>query len=54
MNTVTKNALKFMTLELNKAQIKVSKPERGRAAVNFIVKTNNGNTYCLCNNSFFL
>ena len=54
MNTVNENALDFMKLVVNKAQIKVSKHERGREAVNFIVKTHNGTTYCLCNNSFFL
>ena len=54
MNTVNENALDFMKLVVNKAQIKVSKHERGREAVNFIVKTHNGTTYCLCNNILLL
>jgi hypothetical protein len=47
MNTLNKNALKFMKSELKKAQIKVSEKESGREVVDFIIKTNNGNSYQL-------
>ena len=44
MNTLNENALKFMKSELKKAQIEVSQKESGRG-VDFIIKTNNGNSY---------
>ena len=47
MNTVNKNALEFMKSELKKAQIEVLEKESGREAVDFILKTNNGNSYQL-------
>jgi len=37
MNTVNKNALKFMKSELNKAQIEVSQKESGREGVDFLI-----------------
>jgi len=47
MNTVNENALKFMKSELKKAQIEVSINESRREGVDFIIKTNNGNSYQL-------
>jgi hypothetical protein len=47
MNTVNENALYFMKLELNKAQIELSQKESGREAVDFNIKANNGNLYQL-------
>ena len=47
MNTLNENALKFMKLELEKAQIKVSNNESGREAVDFIIEPKNGKQYQL-------
>lgn len=47
MNTVNKNALQFMKLELQNAQIEVSEKESGREAIDFILKPNNSNSYQL-------
>tara|TARA_R110001583_G_scaffold70457_2_gene199396 strand:+ start:5039 stop:5275 length:237 start_codon:yes stop_codon:yes gene_type:complete len=47
MNTIGENALKFMKSELKKAQIEVSDNESGREALDFIIKTDNGNSYQL-------
>lgn len=45
MNTVNENALEFMKSELIKAKIEVLQKESGREGVDFIILTNNGNSY---------
>ena len=47
MNTITENALKFMKSELKKAHFEVTNNESGREAVNFNIKSINGNSYQL-------
>jgi len=45
MNTIIEKALKFLKLELNKAQIEITPKESGREAVDFLTKTNSGNLH---------
>ena len=45
MNNLPKYAEYFMMAEFMKAQLEVTKKENGREGVDFIVKTNNGNTH---------
>lgn len=47
MNIVHENALNFIKTEIEKAQIEVTDNRSGREGVDYIIKTNNGNSFQL-------